>query len=285
MLTPIPKKLAESKVTTIYKDGTMTVQKKDEGYYVNADYLFQAASLIAPVKRCSYKELNIQSGQKILDAGCGPAVDSLPISAMTGQQGITVGIDLDFQMVKNACKRASASETKSPFHSQSDVISLPFKNEFFDGCRSERLFQHLSSPEKALKEMVRVTKKEGRIVVVDTDHSASSVDTSEYDAEWVLRRLHTDRFQHGYSGRTLYRLFREAGLEDIKITPFALHTTSFQLFSLVSEMNALLVLAIKDGVLTEEEIGRFTANLQENDSRGTFFGTMNIVVASATVPK
>lgn len=285
MPTANRKRSAESEAITIYKDNRMTARKRNEGYYVNADYLLQAASLIAPVKKCSYNELDIRPGCRILDAGCGPAVDTLPISALVGQQGITVGIDSDYQMVENACKRASASEIKAAFHNQSTVYSLPFRKSFFDGCRSERLFQHLSSPQDALKEMIRVTKKAGRIVVVDTDHSASSVDTYEYDTEWKLRRLHTDRFQHGYSGRTLYRMFRECGLEDIRVIPFVLHTTSFQLFSLVSEMNALFSLALQKEILTQEEINRFITNLQENDSRGTFFGTMNIMVASGTVSK
>jgi ubiquinone/menaquinone biosynthesis C-methylase UbiE len=88
-------------------------------------------------------------------------------------------------------------------------MSLPFETDYFDSCRSERLFQHLSNPAQALSEMTRVTKSGGWVVVLDTDWGSLSTNSDETDIERRLARFMAESFlQNGYSGRKLYRLFK-----------------------------------------------------------------------------
>ncbi|MCS7106392.1 MAG: class I SAM-dependent methyltransferase [Candidatus Aenigmarchaeota archaeon] len=46
-----------------------------------------------------------------------------------------------------------------------DSEKLPFKNEFFDEVYSAFLLEHLKNPGFALKEMVRVLKKGGKLII------------------------------------------------------------------------------------------------------------------------
>ncbi len=48
---------------------------------------------------------------------------------------------------------------------------------------SGRLFQHLSRPEPALREMVRVTRRGGRVAVLDTDWGTRSIDALDVALE------------------------------------------------------------------------------------------------------
>ncbi|MFP4242390.1 MAG: methyltransferase domain-containing protein [Chitinispirillaceae bacterium] len=257
----------------------MISQSRNTGYYVDSNYLRQAASITAPVKKYSYSQLQCRSDSRILDAGCGPGIDTAVLSESFSQEGTTVGIDIDLHMVKDAYARSA----RNVLYNQSSICQLPFKTGYFDACRSERVFQHLPSPEDALREMIRVTRKGGRIVVVDTDHSAMSVDTPEVDIEWRLRRIHTERFQHGYAGRSLYRLFRKAGMSNVEVKSFVIHTTSYPVFRFACEFDSLCLLAMSKGVVTEKEIGFFKESLERNDTQGTFFGTMNMMVVSGSV--
>ena len=49
--------------------------------YVDIDYLDAAAELMAPSKRRSYALMQVEPGQKVLDLGCGPGIDTVAPTA------------------------------------------------------------------------------------------------------------------------------------------------------------------------------------------------------------
>ena len=98
------------------------------------------------------------------------------------------------------------------------ATAMPFATGSFDAARSERLFQHLLQPERALAEMIRVTKPGGWVVVADADWYSLSIDTREVDIERRLAEVRADRFLHNaYAGRHLYRQFTAHGLGALQI--------------------------------------------------------------------
>jgi ubiquinone/menaquinone biosynthesis C-methylase UbiE len=109
-------------------------------------------------------------------------------------------------------------------------MSLPFATDYFDSCRSERLFQLLPNPAQALSERTQVTKSGGWIVVLDTDWGSLSTDAYETDIERRLARFLAESFLHnGYSGRKLYRLFKQQNVTDISYEVFPVATSQYAL--------------------------------------------------------
>src|SRR5438874_1477197 len=68
-----------------------------------------------------------------------------------------------------------------------------------------------------LGEMVRVTRPDGRVVVVDIDMDGLAMDIPDLDPHVLRRAVHamSDAMAGGQIGRRLPRLFREAKLEDV----------------------------------------------------------------------
>src|SRR5215212_11828111 len=109
--------------------------------YVDTQYLRATAVLLGQIKQRSYELMHIQPGQSILDVGCGPGTDTIPLASIVGQAGQVTGVDYDPAMVTEA--QASAREAGASSwvrHKQADATSLPFARGTFDACRSERLF-------------------------------------------------------------------------------------------------------------------------------------------------
>lgn len=155
--------------------------------YMDPTYLKASGAAALPTKQKSYALMQINERHQVLDVGCGPGFDTINLAQLVGVAGKVIGIDYDQEMVINANKYAeSAGVSDRVFHRQSDATQLPFESNTFNSCRSERLFEHLVTPEQTLNEMVRVTKPGGWIVVLDTDWGTLSVDTSEPD---IARRL------------------------------------------------------------------------------------------------
>lgn len=102
-----------------------------------------------------------EKGMRILDVGCGTGNFSLKLAKM----GLdVVGIDISGNMLKIAESKAKAEGLKIDFLNV-DAQDMKFKDEFFDGIISMAAIEFFRRPERALKEMFRVAKKGGEILV------------------------------------------------------------------------------------------------------------------------
>jgi SAM-dependent methyltransferase len=253
---------------------------------VGADYLDAAAALVADAKRRSYAMLRAGAGARVLDLGCGPGTDTLPLAERVGPGGRVVGVDHDAEMVAEADRRADAAGVGGRVeHRRADAGALPFADGAFDAARCERLFLHLPRPEAALAEMVRVTRPNGWIVLVDTDWGSRSVDTPEVEAERVLARVLAERcLANGYSGRRLFGLARGAGLEDLEVHVHPTSVTEYGLWRMLSRMDLAEAEAVRAGALSEADVARLDASLREKDAAGTFFAITSLVMVAGRRP-
>jgi ubiquinone/menaquinone biosynthesis C-methylase UbiE len=249
--------------------------------YVDADYLQAAGGLFAPIKRRSYALMRVQPGQKVLDVGCGPGIDTLLLAELVGPAGQVVGLDYSPSMLvqaKQGALRAGVSEFV--LYLQSDAASLALASEQFDSCRSERLFSHLPHPERVLSDMKRVTKPGGWIVVLDMDWGSVSVDTKELDIERRLRSFIAEHaLQNGYAGRQLYRLFRQQDLVDITLEIFPIHSTDYALVRYLGRLDEVESKALAAGLITESELQRWRAELEQMQRADCLFFSINLIVA------
>jgi ubiquinone biosynthesis O-methyltransferase len=100
-------------------------------------------------------------GKHVLDVGCGDGV----MSARLAQEGAEVtGIDNDPRMLEGARRRASSAKIRPTFVGGS-AEALPFPNGSFDIVVAITVLCLLSDPEKAFREMARVLRPGGRIVI------------------------------------------------------------------------------------------------------------------------
>jgi ubiquinone/menaquinone biosynthesis C-methylase UbiE len=250
--------------------------------YVDTEYLQIAATVTEQIKRRSYTLMGIQSGDRVLDVGCGPGTDTLALAQLVGGSGQVVGVDYDEEMIVEADKAAAeANVGPNVKHAQADASALPFESGTFDSCRSERLFQHLRHPGEALSEMVRVTKPGGRIVVLDTDWGSGSIDSPHVDIERRVMRVHTECcLNNGYSGRQLYRLFRQQDMGDIVVEGFCLPILSYPLARQMGQFDEAEAEALSAGVVSSEELDVWRAALEQADADGAFFASASLVLVA-----
>jgi SAM-dependent methyltransferase len=252
--------------------------------YVDPAYLDAAARLVAGGKRLSHERMRIRLGAVVLDVGCGPGTDTLPLAELVGHAGFVHGIDRDAEMVAEAERRAAeAGLTGRVEHRAGDAYALPWADATFDAARCERLFLHLDRPEQATAEMVRVTKPGGRVVLMDTDWGTRSVDTPEVELERRIARVLAERcMANGYSGRRLWGLLKTAGVGDLSLDLVPLHVDGYALWRLLSRMDTAFAEAMGAGVMTEDDVRRLDDSLWEKDAAGTFFASTTVMLVAGT---
>jgi len=87
-----------------------------------------------------------------------------------------------------------------------DAERLPFADATFEGAFANMCLHHVERPEVALREMARVTKPGGRVVVTDLDR---------HDHEF-LRVEHKDRWM-GFAREDVAAWLEAAGLREVEV--------------------------------------------------------------------
>jgi SAM-dependent methyltransferase len=109
-----------------------------------------------------------------------------------------------------------------------DAIRLPFRARTFGAARADRVFQHLDDPMRALREMMRVTRRGGRVVVADPDQESLVIHVPGVRSELVdrVKRLRRDvGYRNGRLASTLPEAFAGAGLHEVTVRAFPLTLT------------------------------------------------------------
>jgi ubiquinone/menaquinone biosynthesis C-methylase UbiE len=150
--------------------------------------------------------LGLASGQRLLDVGCGGGHVLQAAAELGGPAGLVVHIDADATMT--AASQARVADRLSVSVCLADAQRLPFADGASDGCRAERVLQHLDGPAAALAEMARVTRAGGLVLVGDTDWGGCLLDPNDQATHTVLQAA-ARRSQHPWIGRQLVGLFQQ----------------------------------------------------------------------------
>ncbi|HEX4178715.1 MAG TPA: class I SAM-dependent methyltransferase [Rhizomicrobium sp.] len=119
---------------------------------------------------------------QMLDVACGPGIVAC---AAATQAGHVTGIDLTPAMIEQARERQQRSGLTNLTWRIGDETKLPFPDQSFDVVLTRYSFHHMPEPIAALREMKRVVRPAGRIIVIDATPSPET--QAAYDRMEILR--------------------------------------------------------------------------------------------------
>jgi ubiquinone/menaquinone biosynthesis C-methylase UbiE len=226
------------------------------------------------IKRRSLMLLDLQAGMRVLDLGCGTGDEVIALAEEIGPGGLAVGADFSTTMVAEGRRRANADGLAATFL-QADAQHLPFVDASFDGCRAERLLQHVSDADLALRELVRVARAGAWIVLWEADLETLVFDAPDRAVSRKLALFICDGFRNGAIGHELYRRFKQLGLEEVQAEPRIRAMTEFDLMESAFDLHASARKAAEAGVVTAAEAAEWIAALEAAAAEGTFFAAVS----------
>ena len=148
--------------------------------------VFNAAAPIAAEDALSLivKAANPNRKDSVLDVACG---GGLVARAFAPQVRHATGIDVTPAMLDTARKAAAEKGLTNTTWDQGDVTTLPYADAAFDIVATRFSFHHFLEPVAVLKEMARVCKPGGRIVVVDSCPSEDKAKAAAFNRLELLR--------------------------------------------------------------------------------------------------
>jgi SAM-dependent methyltransferase len=170
-----------------------------------AQFARQAAWTRA-VRSHLYRRVDLLRAERVLDVGCGTGIVTEELAART--RGQVVAVDVDAAMIAAAQARGGRAT-----YQEGDARRLPFPDEHFDVVVSHFLLMWVDDPARAVREMARVTRKGGAVLVCGEPDYGGRVDWPDLPVgQWqaaALQRQGADPFV----GRKLCALLQQAGLE------------------------------------------------------------------------
>jgi SAM-dependent methyltransferase len=147
----------------------------------------------------------------VLDLACG---GGLIVCAFAPYVRHATGIDLTPAMLERARALAAEKQLENVAWQQGDVRSLPWPDASFNIVVTRFSFHHFQEPLAVLREMIRVCRPGGRVVVVDMYASEEKAKAEAWNQLEVLRDPSHVR---ALSLEELTGLFRGTGLPEPEV--------------------------------------------------------------------
>lgn len=142
-----------------------------------------------------------------LDVACGPGTLVL---ALAPRVRFARGMDLTEGMLRQARAFQAERLILNACFDRGDAEQLPYPDAAFDLVACQCSIHHMPKPELALKEMIRVTKPGGRLVIIDT---LSPESDTKFDLHNRIEKIRDASHARSLRLTTFLALFEEHGLE------------------------------------------------------------------------
>lgn len=161
----------------------------------------------------------------VLEVGVGTARIAIKLVKYNPKFSV-IGIDLSPNMLKIAEKNIKEAkiETGKITLIKADAKKLPFKTASFDLVISHNMLHHLPNPIPMLKEVNRVVKPQGAILIRDVVRPPSKFFAKIYAYLFGLkytkkmRQMYYDSMLAAFSLEEIKEILKQSGFKDAKIT-------------------------------------------------------------------
>lgn len=144
----------------------------------------------------------------VLDVACGSGIVACEFAKHVAH---VRGIDITEPMLKEARAQQESLGLDNISWDKDDVLPLPYESDQFSIVISRFGFHHFLSPEKVMKEMLRVCKTGGRVMVVDV-----CLPEEKLEAYNKMEKLRDLSHSSALSENQFEEMISSAGLNDVK---------------------------------------------------------------------
>lgn len=148
-----------------------------------------------------------QAHELVLDVACGPGAF---VMAVAPRVRFALGVDLTPEMLRQARQFQAEKQIVNVAFALGDADSLPFPDAYFDLVSCQHAFHHITKPEPVLQEMIRVTKPEGRLLILDPLAPESDAKFELYNH---IERLRDPSHTSSLRLTSFLSMFEQHGLE------------------------------------------------------------------------
>ncbi|MCI0468349.1 MAG: methyltransferase domain-containing protein [Beijerinckiaceae bacterium] len=179
----------------------------------------QSAALSAE-SDAQFEKIGIMPGERVVDLGCGPGDVLGLLSKRVGPTGLVLGIERDAHFASLARRYAAGHALSQMEVRTGDVYDTGLPRASFDGAHMRLVLVNVPEPERIVREMVSLVRPGGWVASFEADLLSLICDPPSPEWSRLLDVYKAYSAAQGVDlciGRRTHRLFRAAGVEDIRV--------------------------------------------------------------------
>ena len=217
--------------------------------------------------------LSLQAGETILDVGSGPGNQVFEMSSIVGPSGRVRGVDPADSAIAIASRRCSGL---SNVHFEiGDVTQLAFDDKAFDAVMSSQVFEYLENVNGGLREIYRVLRPGGRVLIHDTDWGSLLWQSSDVQRMTRVMEVWDRHLADPHLPQTLVPKLRDAGFSDINVEPFVQIETEFDPGSVSGVLMNFIAGYVESQGISALESSAWKEDLENLGATGDYFFSSN----------
>ncbi len=171
-------------------------------------------------RRRAFELVSLRSGEIVVDVGAGSGLMTVEMARRVAPGGRVFAVDPSALMLGHARSLARAAGLGSIVDCRvGDGRQLPFGPAAFDAASCHWVLAHVDPAEAVIREMVRVTRRGGRVMCVEIDWDTLMVHPGDAALSRRIFQYNAGRYVDGSVGRRLPIMMEAAGLSDLTVEP------------------------------------------------------------------
>ncbi len=182
--------------------------------------LERQSAILDPESDAQFEKIGIKPGERVVDLGCGPGNVLSLLSKRVGPTGLVLGIERDAHFASLARRYVAEHALSQVEIHESDAYNTGLPRASFDGAHMRLVLVNVPDPERIVREMVSLVRPGGWVASFEADLLSLVCDPPNPEWTHLLDAYKAYSAAHGIDlcvGRRTHRLFRAAGIVDIRI--------------------------------------------------------------------
>lgn len=226
------------------------------------------------------KLLGLCDKSKILEIGSGPGfVTERLLSEF--KNSYVMALEIDDTMLNIAKQRLSNYQANRLSIIKGSVMNMQIKDNSFDFVVVRLVYQHLSDPMLASKEILRVLKPGGRVIITDVDNSIWGVSEPELNNN-KIQGFKNSSGRDSNIGRKLINILRKTGFVNLDFEAVVKHSDLESMEGLKPKLD--MEALSKTNAFSKEQLNNISKMAKNMASSPNTVIILILLMASGTKP-
>jgi len=235
---------------------------------------------IARQRLQTLKALALNTGEYVVDVGCGTGFLISEMAAMVGETGSLTGVDFSQDMLDVAIQRCESLPQVTL--RQGSAVDLPLGDASFDAATCTQTLLYVPDVDQSIAELARVLKVGGRLAVVETDWNGAIVNSSGPAMTQTIFQSFQKPIPNPNLPTKLSPMLRKHGFGAINIEAVPIINTGYTSANFSkSVIKWAADMAVREKDISRREGDAWVADLEAKAKVGEYFFCVNRFLFSA----